>query len=220
MSARDRAATAELPVASESRFTPTRSTLGRFLDVSLGTVLTLVAVVCLILAQAIDYGLFQLRIGLLNSETHASIFGVASLAAQGLAALAAAVRSRESRWSAGWMVVAALTAALLVARVGVSFRAALLLGPVAVLFLLIWYLTSDDPEPGRAVVRAGLAALVFSYAVHAFGPHVVAALGYGENTWPYQMKGMLKHSTELAGWLLVAIGISQERPRIGSPGPG
>jgi hypothetical protein len=114
------------------------------------------------------------------------------------------------------MMLAALTALLLVVRAGVTFRAALLLGPVALLFVLVWYLTSDDSEPARAVVRTGLAALVFSFVVHVFGPHVVAALGYAGNTWPYQIKGMLKHSGELAGWMLVAIGIFQARPHTGS----
>ena len=184
----------------------------RHSGVSLGVALTLIVVACLLVAQAIDFGFFQLRIGALDSDSHASIFGVVSLAAQALAALAAAGRSRTRHWSTGWMALAVLTTLLLVVRVGVSFRAALLLGPVAVLFVLVWYLTSSDPKPARTVVRVGLAALVFSYAVHAFGPHIVATLGYAGNTWPYQVKGMLKHSAELAGWMLVAVGIHQARP--------
>jgi len=216
MTAQDPAATtAPLSATPSSTFDRTRSTLRRHPGITLGVGLTLVAVVCQTATQAVDFGFFDLRFGLLDSNSHASLFGVASLAAQALAALASALRSRESRRTRGWMMLAALSALLLVVRVGVSFRARLLLGPVAVLFVLIWYLTSCDPKPARTVVRTGLAALVFSYAVHAFGPHVVAALGYGENTWPYQVKGMLKHSAELAGWLLLAIGISQGRPRIG-----
>jgi hypothetical protein len=215
MSVHDQTATAEPSAAAAATSTVTRSELGRYSDLRLGIVLTLVLVACLILAQAIDFWVFQLRIGFLNSDTHASIFGFASLAAQGLAAFAAAVRSRASRRPRGWMALSTLTALLLVVRIGVSFRAALLLGPVTVLFVLAWYLTSDDPAPGRAVVRAGLAALIFSYAVHIVGPHVVAALGDGRNTWPYEVKGMLKHSAELAGWMLVALGIS----RVRAPGP-
>ena len=217
MRAPDAAASAAPLSASASTFGAIRSAPRRFPNISLGIVLTLVVVVGQIVTQAIDFGLFQLRIGLLNSNNHASIFGAASLAAQALAALAAVGRSRDSRWSTGWIVVAALTGLLLVVRAGVSFHAVLLLGPVALLFVLVWYLTSDDPGPKRAVVRAGLAALVFSYVVHIFGPHVVAALGYAGNTWPYQVKGMLKHSAELAGWLLVAIGVFQGRLRTGQP---
>jgi hypothetical protein len=216
MRAPDSAASAAPLSASASTLSAIRSTPRRFPNISLSIVLTLV-VVGQVLTQAIDFGFFQLRIGLLNSNNHASIFGVASLAAQALAALAAAGRSRASRRSTEWIVLAALTLLLLVARVGFSFRAVLLLGPVALLFVLVWYLTSDDPGPARAVVRAGLAALVFSYVVHVFGPHVVAALGYAGNTWPYQVKGMLKHSAELAGWLLVAIGVFQGRPRTRLP---
>jgi hypothetical protein len=219
MRAPDSAASTAPPSASASTFSAIRSTPHRVPNIWLGIVLTLVVVVGQILTQAIDFGLFQLRIGVLNSNNHASIFGVASMAAQALAALAAAGRSRESRWPTGWIVLAALTGLLLVIRAGFSFHAVLLLGPVAMLFVLVWYLTSNDPRPARALVRAGLAALAFSYFVHVFGPHVVAALGYAGNTWPYQVKGMLKHSAELAGWLLVAIGVFQGRPRTGPPVP-
>ena len=217
MRAPDSAASAVSPSRSASTFSATRSSPLRLPNITLGIVLTLIVVVGQIVTQAIDFGLFQLRIGLLNSNSHTSIFGAASLAAQALAALAAMGRSRASRWSAGWIVVAALTGLLLVVRAGFAFDALLLLGPVALLFVLLWYLTSHDPGPARTVVRVGLAALVFSYVVHAFGPHVVAALGYAGNTWPYQVKGMLKHSAELAGWLLVAIGVFQARPRTGPP---
>jgi hypothetical protein len=212
MTARDPAAATARPPASAPELDRARSTVRRHPGLSLGVALTLLAVLCLILTQAIDFGFFQLRIGLLDSDSHASLFGVASLAAQALAALAAAGRSRARHWSTGWMALAALTTLLLGVRLGVSFRAALLLGPVAVLFVLVWYLTSSDPTPARTVVRGGLAALAFSYVVHAFGPHIVAALGYAGDTWPYQVKGMLKHSAELAGWLLVAVGIHQARP--------
>jgi len=210
MSAPDPAAAAETPAAAPaSMFDATRGTPGRHSGIWLGVLLTVVVVICQISAQAVDFGFFQLRISLLDSNSHASFFGVASLAAQALAALAAARRSRESRWSTGWTVLAVVTALLLVVRIGVSFQAAVLLGPVAALFVLVWYLTSDDPKPAQTVVRAGLAALVFSYAVHVFGPHVVADLDDAGNTWPYQVKGILKHSAELAGWMLVAVGISQ-----------
>jgi hypothetical protein len=213
MSAPDPAATTDTPAAPASTFYATRSTLDRYRGIWLGVVLTFIVVICQISAQVVDFEFFHLRIRLLDSNSHASVFGVASLAAQALSALAAARRSRNSRRSTGWLVLALLTALLLVVRIGVSFRAAVLLGPVAALFVLVWYLTSDDPKPARTLVRAGLAALVFSYAVHVFGPHILADLDYAGNTWPYQIKGILKHSSELAGWMLMAVGISQGRSR-------
>jgi hypothetical protein len=209
MTARDPAAATERRPAPAQELDRARGTVRRHPRLALGVALTLLAVLCLILTQAVDFEFFQLRIRLLDSDSHASLFVVASLAAQALAALAAAGRSRARHRSTGWIALAILTTLLLVVRVGVSFRPALLLGPVAVVFVLIWYLTSSDPKPARTVVRAGLAALAFSYVVHAFGPHVVAALGYAGNTWPYQVKGMLKHSAELAGWMLVAVGIQE-----------
>lgn len=180
---------------------------------NLSIVGTALLVACQILAQAIDFSFFQLDIRALDSDTHASIFGVASLAAQALVVAAAAARSHGSRHGAGWAIVSVLTGLLLVLRVGVGFRAAPLLGPVVMLFILLWRLTAGDPQHARAVLRAGLSCLAFSYFVHAFGPHASAALGYGGNSWPYQVEGILKHSAELAGWMLVAVGAREgQRP--------
>ena len=57
-----------------------------------------------------------------------------------------------------------------------------------------------------AVERTGLGLLVVSFVVHAVGPSIVSALGGGG--WAYQLKGVLKHSAELGGWLLVATGVA------------
>jgi len=212
--ARESAATIESPGLSMSALDGRPNEMAVHSNLRLGIVVTALVVAGQCLAQAIDFAFFQLDIRALNSDTHASIFGVASLGAQALVVVAAAARSRGSRHRAGWAIVAVLTGLLLVFRVGVSFRAALLSGPVVVLFALLWRLTTGDRRQARVVMRAGLACLAFSYVVHAFGPHVVADLGYAGNSWPYQVKGMLKHSGELAGWLLVAIGIreGQRRP--------
>jgi hypothetical protein len=48
--------------------------------------------------------------------------------------------------------------------------------------------------------------LVFSFVVHAVGPSAVSALGGGG--WAHQLKGVLKHSAELGGWMLVATGVA------------
>jgi uncharacterized membrane protein YfbV (UPF0208 family) len=172
-----------------------------------GLLLTLVVVIAQTTTQLVDFGLYGLRIGALNSNHHASVFGVASLLAQGAAALAAALRLTGSRRRGMWALVTALIAALLYARVSVAFSTTLLLVPVIALFALLWRATADDRAPARTALRAGLCLLVCSFAVHVVGPEIVSALGYTGNSWPYQVKGVLKHGGELGGWILVATGL-------------
>jgi nitrate/nitrite transporter NarK len=104
-------------------------------------------------------------------------------------------------------MAAALMSALLVVRLTASYDTALLVPPVAVLFASLWKLTSDDEPAPRAVIRGALALLALSFLVHAVGPKTLTALGYSGNAWPYQLKGILKHTTEMAGWMLLASGL-------------
>jgi hypothetical protein len=164
-----------------------------------------------IAAQLVDFGVFDLSVGWLNSNHHASLFGIASLAAQGAAAAAAALRSAAPPRRAAWAAGAVLIAALLVLRLAVTYGTAPLIGPVTLTFLLLWWLGGGEPAPARPLVRAGLFLLVFSFVVHAAGPSVVSALGGGD--WAYQLKGVLKHSAELGGWMLVATGVAAPASR-------
>jgi hypothetical protein len=175
--------------------------------IPIGVALAVVLVLCQIAAQLVDYVVYGLRIAPLDSDAHASIFGALSLAAQGAAAIAAGIAAVRSDHRAQWAATTALTAALLVARVAVGFKAAFLIVPVAVLFVLLWETTRDEPRDARLAVGAGLMLLVFSFAVHVAGPRIVSGLGYSAKSWPYQVKGLLKHSAELGGWTLVATGV-------------
>ena len=57
------------------------------------------------------------------------------------------------------------------------------------------------------VMSVALGALALSYVVHIFGPHVVAAFGWGTDSWAFQAKVGLKEGTELAGWLLMVVAL-------------
>jgi hypothetical protein len=74
-----------------------------------------------------------------------------------------------------------------------------------VLCVCLWRLSEGSRF--RLIIRGGLATLVASFAIHVAGPHLVHALGYGYNSWPYQIKVGLKQATELAGWLLLVWGL-------------
>lgn len=157
--------------------------------------------------QLIDYGVFNLRIKALNTDTHASVFGVASLLAEVAAAAAItwrASRTDRRRWT--WFALGALVAALVLFRGLASFDAATLAAPLACVLLLVCWLTWPDPRAARTVVWAALVLMATSLALHQVGEaaDVVNHSGY---SWSYQLVTVAKHGCELAGWLLVATGI-------------
>jgi hypothetical protein len=172
-----------------------------------GVALALAAVVALIVTQIIDFGVYDLRIGALNSDVHSSVFGLLSLAAELAMACAAAWRGFESEQRGRWLVLAAISAALVAVRAAFPGSAAAFAVPVGVVFILVWSLTSSDPERARTITRVALFLLAFSFVVHVVGPKIVHSLGYGGNSWAWQIKGLVKHTAELAGWILLATGI-------------
>jgi hypothetical protein len=180
-----------------------------------GLVLTAVAVAGQTAAQLVDFEVYHLRIDVLNSDQHASIFGIASICANGAVAVVAAVRATNSDRRASWALVSVLVAVAMVLRIanagdGDPLRYILLLPLVSVLVVLLWSLTSAESESARVVARTGIALLVFSYVVHVVGPGMVPALSRS-NSWAYEAKGVLKHDGELAGWILLATGLAAYR---------
>lgn len=173
----------------------------------LGVTMAIVIAFAQVVTQVIDAAAFDLRIAALNSDSHRSVFGVISLGAQAATAVAVGVRCLSPSRRAAWLTLAGLTAVLLVARALVPSEPAAFALPVAVAFVLFWWLTATDYRRARTVVRVGLFVLAFSFVAHVVGPRVVTHLGYGVGSWPYELKGILKHSTELAGWVLVGTGV-------------
>ena len=106
-----------------------------------------------------------------------------------------------------WLLLAALVGVLLILRIINAYDAPPLLPLVAVIVLLFWRLTSDDPARPRAIVWGALLLLGFSFGLHAVVPKV-DSLGSAGNSWAFQFKSMLKHSAELAGWMLLATGVT------------
>jgi hypothetical protein len=161
------------------------------------------------IAQFIDYGVFNLRIQVLDADTHASIFGAISLLAL-LAAIFAAVvdagiaADRRSHR----VVLAVLMVGVLVFRLIHPTHVVLISAPlIALVFALLW---SGDYGSARArrIVRSGCLLLAASLVVRTVGTEAVTALGYKEASWVYQAKVVAKHDLELAGWVLVATALA------------
>ena len=175
--------------------------------VTIGVLITLATVIAQTAAQSIDFGVFDLRLRVLDSNHHRSIFGVASLLAQAVTIAAVAARGAWAPRSEGWVVLAALVGALLILRIANAYDAVLLLPLVTAIFLLFLRLTSDDPPRPRAIVWAALLLLAFSFGMHVLVPKIDSVSSAG-NSWAFQIKAMLKHSAELAGWMLLATGLA------------
>lgn len=172
-----------------------------------GVALALVVLAVQVVAQIVDFSVYDLRIGALNSNLDSSVFGLLSLAAEIAMAGAAAFRAFESEHRNRWLVLAAIAAALVAVRAAFPGSAVNVAAPVAVVFVLVWSVTSNDPGRARTIVRVALCLLAFSFVVHLVGLKIVNSLGYDGNSWPYQVKSLLKHGTELAGWTLLTTGI-------------
>jgi hypothetical protein len=119
-------------------------------------------------AQLVDYHFFDLRLKALDSNTHLSVFGVASLLANAVAvglaiSLAARGRNRELLLLSG-----ALTA-MLALRVTYPPGLLLLSLPLAGIALaILWRLGRPSAGDGSWTIRVGCSLLVVSFAIHAW----------------------------------------------------
>lgn len=180
-----------------------------------GLLLTAVLVFAQTASQAIDFHFFHLRLRVLDSDHHGSIFGVTSLLAQVVAAAAIGLRAVSLRRLSG-LLVAAIVGVLIVPRALMKYVPAfghydvpILLVPMTAVLVALCALTLRDARLVRIIVWGALGLLAFSFALHAVGLQADngARTYVADYTWAYQITGMLKHSAELAGWLLVATGM-------------
>lgn len=163
-------------------------------------------------SQWIDFRFFDLRLTVLDSDHHASVFGAMSILAEVSAGAAIALRA-VSRRGRVWLPVAVLVGVITFPRALMRYVPAfghydvpILVAPLSVVFVMLCALTLRDPTRVRFVAWASLILLGCSFALHAVGPQADAVrTTYPEtHAWAYQLTGMLKHGTELAGWMLLA----------------
>jgi hypothetical protein len=170
-----------------------------------GTALTVALAAAAVVTHLVNFGAFDLHIRALNTNTHASIFGVISLLALAAAFAAAAVtaaRSPDQRVR-GSILAGALGILLALRVVHPPDVVLLALPSIAAAFILLWWWRAADGH-ARRVLRAGCLLLAASLVFRKLGYDAVTSLGYGVDTWAYQVRDALRHALELAGWLLVA----------------
>jgi hypothetical protein len=177
-----------------------------------GLLLTAVAVLAQTASQWIDFRVYYLNIAVLDSNRHASIFGVLSILAQAVAAVAIGLHAATTRRMAG-LFVAALIGVLVVPRALLAYVPSfqrydvpILLVPLTFALVVLCISTFRDGRRVRFMVWASLALLGCSFVLHAVGPQAddVTRQWTAAYTWSFQLTGMLKHSAELGGWMLLA----------------
>jgi hypothetical protein len=200
--------------------------------------LLVVAVVAAVIATAVQtvvhlvgLAFFDLEIEVLNADADTSVFAWASIVATFAAAFAALLLAVAS-----WPVRAARYGALAgilaffslddmvqiherVSRVwrqlGIpeDWHLARLLWPAIFLpllvlaFVLPWQLGSTARPHARRLVRSGLLLLVGAVALEAASP-LLFQFGWDHRTWPHELEVVAEEGAELAGWILVAAGVS------------
>jgi hypothetical protein len=198
-----------------------------------GVVATILIVFAASAAELIDHG-FDLKLQVLDSGSDGGLSGALADIAIATAAASAwlvTARMRSARPVAA--ILAVLLTFLAVDQVlalhthiahWLAFYLPLLLASFVCLVALArgipWLSRADAGQhTGSAVIvrliGGGLALLVISFLLHVFGERLMASLGLSNPAgWAYQVKVVIKHGTEVAGWLLVALGLL----RLGLPG--
>jgi hypothetical protein len=165
-------------------------------------------------AQLVDFWVFDLRLTALDDNTDGASnafawVSVALMLATAISYGRIAMISTANRRLAG--AIAGLLAFLIVDnRVHIHDRVAhgkLLFVPVAgTLFVLLWRFSAAQTPLERLLIRCGLGFLVVSFVVHLFGHTALSWGGWHVHDWEYQLKIVLKESSEKAGWVLVFFG--------------
>lgn len=194
------------PCGQRARVPPAADNVTRV--VVAGLIVTAAMVALQAASQVIDFSVFNLRVRALDADHHDSVFGVASLLAQTVVAVASVFRGRRvERHRRAWCALGAIVAGLVLVRGLMAFNATALVVPLACVSGLVCWLTWLDRGGPRAVVWAGLILMATSLLLHKVGLAADASTA-SDYTWSYQITGMVKHGAEFAGWMLLATGIA------------
>jgi hypothetical protein len=192
----------------------------------LGIGITVVVVLAGSAAELINWGFFGERIRALDAASDGGVFGTIGDIAQAAAAVSAWVltaRVRSARPMAP--VLAGLLTFLAVDNVvslhdHIPHWLVFYLPLLAATFICLIVVGRGRAGVDR-LIGAGLVLLVLSFVLHLFAERLLLDLGAGSPTGlAYEIKAVVKHGTEAAGWLLIAVGLLRlSLPRGRHPDP-
>jgi hypothetical protein len=155
----------------------------------------------------VDFGADDLRIKLLDSAYEWSWSHLVATAAFATAAVLGFTGAHRSTGHRGaWRAIGGLFAFFFVDNVTrlhehVAHWPVVYTPLLGVLMLSLAVVAWDTDQ--QRIVLGALTLLLVSLAIHVLGPSAVRALGWGPDSWAYQIKVGLKEGTELAGWVLL-----------------
>jgi hypothetical protein len=193
----------------------------------IGIIATILIVLAGSAAQLINYKFFDQKIRALDAASDGGVFGAIGDIALAGAAVSAWVLAARTRSARSVVVILAGLLTFLAADKAVRLHdhiphwLAFYLPLLLASFICLVVVARDIPgRPrfrvdrgvGRAVidplVGVGLLLLVFSFLLHLFGERLLLDLGLSSTTGlAYQVKAVVKHGAEVAGWLLITIGL-------------
>lgn len=165
-------------------------------------------------AQLIGYGLFHGRVPALNSASDGGLFGLignVSIATATLAAWIVLLRIRPR-------TVAMVTLPLVLSFLTIDkvFRLhdhvpgwlVFYLPLLAATFLAIAAVARRLSPRCFRLTAIALALLVGSFLLHQYGEWLLVHVGGSTTGWMFQVKAVVKHGLEVAGWFLIALGLA------------
>jgi hypothetical protein len=185
---------------------------GRHRVVSIGTIAAGTIVVAGVAAQLVDYGVYDLSVRALDSNAEGSVVERVADAALLAASVGAWLLARQrARPAAEIALAGALTFLALDRLLGLHDHVAhwrlLYLPILAGTALGLLGVARRNDRVAVTLLVAGLLLLGCSLLLHELGDWLAARLGAAPNTWLFQLKVGLKHATEAAGWVLVALAL-------------
>jgi len=162
-------------------------------------------------AHLVDFGVYGLRIKAMNASLGTSPVawvGPAAILVALVASIALARRTPRGPIRALPFTLA-IVLVLATHHLGKSipYWQGLLVPPLGVTLAVLWGSAGDLDRSTRRVLRSGCVLLVFAFALHVFGALILRHLGFGVDSWPYQVKVALKEGSEISGWMLIAAGM-------------
>jgi hypothetical protein len=164
-------------------------------------------------AQLIDYGFLDGRVAALDSATDGGIFGVVGDVSLALATAAAwTVLIRMRPVTAATVALPPLLTFLTIDKVfrfhdHIPHWIVVYLPLLAAVFVAAVSIARRLSSLCFRVIAIALAMLAGAFLINRSGDWILREVGGWDNGWMWQAKAVVKHGLEVAGWLLMALGL-------------
>ena len=165
-------------------------------------------------AQLLGYGLFHGRVPALDSASDGGLFGLVgdiSIATATVAAWIVLLRLRPVKLAT--VVLPSLLSFLTVDKLvrlhdHIPHWLLFYLPVLAATFVAVAAVARRLSPRCFRLTAVGLALLIGSFGLHQYGEWLLYHLGGSDSGWMFQVKAVVKHGLEVAGWFLIALGLA------------